>query len=74
MATSRHVHPECTIEKARLWKMVNDNQTEAQISFEQSSDSSGESTTLEYKTPLMDHKEGKRIFVKPRSILRAEVA
>lgn len=53
----------------------NENQTEAQISFEKSYDSSSGSTTSEYKTPFMDYVEGEGIFVNLRSILtRVEMA
>lgn len=45
----------------------------AQISYEQSSYSFGESNSLEYKTPFMDHEECKGIFVNLRSILRMRV-
>lgn len=67
MATSGHVWPECAVMKERFWKMVNHSQTE------QSSDFSGESTTLEYKTPFMDKKKGEGIFVNSRSILRMRI-
>lgn len=41
--------------------MLDENRIEVQIAFEQSSDPSAESTTLEYKVPFMDHKEGEGI-------------
>lgn len=55
-----------------MWKLPNDNQTEA-IPFEQDLDSSGESTTLDYKTPFMDHKKAKGIFINPKSTLRMRI-
>lgn len=42
--------------------MADENRTEAQIFFEQSFDSFGESSIPEYKTPFMDHKEGDGYF------------
>lgn len=53
----------------RFWKLANNNQTEVQIPFEQSSDFYGEST----KKPLIDHKEGNGKFVKPKLILRMRI-
>lgn len=41
---------------------TNDNQIEAQIPFEQSSNSFGESTFSKCKTPFMDHEEGEGIY------------
>lgn len=41
--------------------------------FEQSSDSFGESTTLEHKTPFIDNKEGDGTFIHPRLILRMRI-
>lgn len=42
MATSRHVWLECIVLKDLFYKMANNNQTEAQITFEQYSNSFGE--------------------------------
>lgn len=61
IATSRLVWLEGVIVKVHFWKMLDENRIEVQIAFEQSSDPSAESTTLEYKAPFMDHKEGEGI-------------
>lgn len=45
--------------------MVEENWTEAQIPLEQSSGLFGESTTVEYKIPFMNHKEGEGAFINP---------
>lgn len=58
------------IVKDHLWKKVEENRIKAQISFEPSSDSSGQSAIPDYKTPFVDHKEGEGVFINPRSILR----
>lgn len=54
----------------QFWSKVKENRIEANILFEQSSSSSGESTITEYKTPYMDHKKGEGILINLRSILR----
>lgn len=46
---------------------------EADIPFEQSSSSSGESASGKHKTAFRDHKEGKGILINPRSILRMRI-
>lgn len=73
MATSRHIWPECPVVKGHFWKMADENRTEAQIPFEQSFDSSWESTTPEYKTPFMVYKESDGTFINPRWILRLRI-
>lgn len=50
--------------------MAHGNQIEAQVPFEQSSSSSGENITPEYKTPFVDRKEAEGTFVNPRSIFK----
>lgn len=78
IATNRHVWLECTMVKDRFWKMGNENQTVARISFEQSSNSSGESTTSDTWFPSWITRKV-NVSLNPRLITRmrlerAEVA
>lgn len=59
--------------KDLFWAKVDQNKTEADIPFEQSSSASGEISTAKYKVPFMDHKESEGILIHPRSILRIRV-
>lgn len=49
------------------------NKTEADIPFEQSSDSYGSAVPRDHQAPFMDHEEGNGILIEPRSILRMRV-
>lgn len=70
MTIDRHLQPQSVVVKDNFWVMVEENRTQAQVSFEQSSDSSSESAFSKCKTPFMDQQEGEGILINPRSILR----
>lgn len=73
MATPRSIWPECTVMKDQFRKIANVGNMEGQRPFEQSSGSTSENTSSEYKTPFIDHKESESIFVSPRFILRMRI-
>lgn len=52
---------------------VEQNRTETDIPFEQSSSSSGEISTTKYNVPFIDHKDGEGILIHPRLVLRMKV-
>lgn len=59
--------------KDKFWKIADEDRTEAQPPFKQSSDSSRKNISSAQRTPFMDHKEGDGIFINPRSILRMRI-
>lgn len=64
---------QCPVVKDQFWKIADKDRMEAQPPFVQSFDSLGEKFSSPDRTPFMDHKEGKGIFINPRSILRMRI-
>lgn len=61
---------EVLIVKDYFWGQVEKNKTVAELPFELTSSSSGETVPHNHRTPFLDHKDGEGIWIHPRSIIR----